>query len=121
MVDGDLDYYAPNILRAAGAAIREEAGKWDRLSGDMRKIADSTKQLWLTPSAFAVADPWAGPAVSIDQFSIYTDVHKLLCSLFDGATTEFAQLGGALRRMAAEYEKSDARTYINLTNIYKAQ
>ncbi|AVT30032.1 hypothetical protein C6361_11595 [Plantactinospora sp. BC1] len=118
---GDFEYYDSNILRVAGDAIREEAAKWDKMSGDMANVAGATKQLWLTPVAFAVADPWAGPAVAIDDFAIYNDVHKLLCSLLDGAATEFGQLGDALRTMAGEYEKSDERSYINISKIYKAE
>ena len=118
---GEFNYSDPKILRAAGDAIREEATKWDTMSTDMAKVASSTTQLSLTPLAFAVADPWAGPAVSIDQFSVYQDVHELLCSLFDGAATEFAQLGKALRVMATEYEKSDERAYIDIRGIYKAR
>jgi len=117
---GEFDYYDSKILQVAGDAIREEATKWDDMARDMRKVAETAKQLSLTPGAFMVADPWAGPAVSIDQFKIYDDVHKLLCSLFDGATTEFAQIGNALRAIAGEYEKSDERTYIDISKIYKA-
>ncbi|MFF5288878.1 hypothetical protein [Paractinoplanes globisporus] len=120
MGDGDFDYYAPNILRAAGDAIRKEAHKWDDMSGDMGKVASSAKDLWLTPAAFMVADPWAGPAVSIDQFAAYEQVHKLLTSLFDGAVTEFGQIGDALRKNATEYERSDERSYIDISKIYEA-
>jgi hypothetical protein len=120
MGDGDFDYYDPKILRVAGDAIRKEADKWDDMSGDMRQVRDSAKELWLSPTAFMVADPWAGPAVSIDQFAAYEGVHKLLCSLFDGATVEFRQIGDALRKNATEYEKSDERSYINISKIYEA-
>jgi uncharacterized protein YukE len=118
--DGDYDYYSPQALRAAGNAIREEAKKWDGMSDDMAKVASSAKDLWLTPVAFMVADPWAGPAVAADQFVAYNEVQKMLCSLFDGAVTEFGQLGDALRKNATEYEKSDERSYINISDIYKA-
>ncbi|AGZ42911.1 hypothetical protein [Actinoplanes friuliensis] len=117
---GEFDYYDGKILHVAGDAIRAEGDKWKDMSGDMAKVAETTKTLWLTPGAFMVADPWAGPAVSVDQFKIYDDVHQLLCSLFDGATAEFAQLDKALHKLAKEYEESDERTYINISDIYKA-
>lgn len=117
---GEFDYYDGKILHAAGEAIRAEGDKWGDMSADMAKVAKTTKELWLTPAAFMVADPWAGPAVSIDQFKIYDDVHKMLCSLFDGAVAEFAQLDKVLHTLASEYEKSDERTYINISGIYKA-
>jgi hypothetical protein len=108
-------------LRAAGDAIRALAGKWDTMAGDMKKVSGTIDQLWLTPLAFAVADQWAGPPVSIDQFSIYNDVHKMLCSLLSGAAVEFGQIGNALRILATEYERADEGAYINLNKIYSAQ
>lgn len=108
-------------LRAAGDAIRALAGKWDTMSDDMEKAAGTIEQLSLTPFAFAVADQWAGPPVSIDQFSIYNDVHQMLCSLLDGGAVEFGQIGNALRTLAAEYERADEGAYINLNKIYSAQ
>jgi hypothetical protein len=118
MPDGDFDYYDPGILRVAGDAIRAEGAKWDGMARDMGTVASTMKELWLSPTAFMVADPWAGPAVSVDQFRIYDDVHTLLCDQVDGATTEFAELAEVMPKLAAEYEKSDERSYISLNKIY---
>lgn len=105
-------------IRYAGDGIRQLGKMWEGMSHDMSKIAATTKELWLTPAAFMVADPWAGPQVSVDEFRIYEDVHQLLCKQFDEATTEFAELAAVMPKLADAYENTDARRAIDINKIY---
>ncbi|TYC01195.1 hypothetical protein FXF53_11940 [Micromonospora sp. WP24] len=102
-------------LNVITGALRDEGGKWLTLSDRVSAIRTVADQLQLDPSAFFIGD------ANADIHSMaYRDFHAFLVGVLAGAVTEFEQVGGALRRIADEYDHADAVIALDLNEIYTA-
>ncbi|MFG2062707.1 hypothetical protein ACGFIK_14950 [Micromonospora sp. NPDC048871] len=94
-------------------AVRDEGGKWLRLSDRAQLIKLAADQLHLDASAFFIGD-----ANVVLHSAAYRDFHRFLVGVLGGAVTEFEQIGDALRRIADEYDDADAVISLDLNQIY---
>jgi hypothetical protein len=97
-------------------AVLDEAKKWRDLSAKLSPIKGAVDGLTLDPSAFFVgSDPsFVGYSASYDAFQ------RFMSNVLAGGVTEFDQLGGALDKIAKEYDKADAIVSLDLNKIYTA-
>ncbi|WBB69350.1 hypothetical protein [Micromonospora sp. WMMD812] len=96
-------------------AVRDEGGKWLKLSDRVATIKTQAEQLHLDPSAFFIGDA----NVAIHSVA-YRDFHAFVVNLLGGAVTEFEQVGGALKRIADAYDRADEVIALDLNKIYTA-
>ncbi|WP_341720635.1 hypothetical protein QQG74_13570 [Micromonospora sp. FIMYZ51] len=96
-------------------AVRDEGGKWLRLSDRVEAVKTVADQLHLDASAFFIGD--ANVAL---HSAAYRDFHSFMVGILGGAVTEFEQIGAALRQIADEYDRADAVISLDLNQIYTA-
>ncbi|PZG02434.1 hypothetical protein [Micromonospora deserti] len=96
-------------------AVRDEGGKWLELSDRVAAVKTAAEQLHLDVSAFFIGD-----ANALIHSMAYRDFHSFLVDILGGAVTEFEQIGGALRRIADEYDRADKIISLDLNKIYSA-
>ena len=94
-------------------ALRQEAKKWLELSDAMQTITGNVGRLTLDESAF-----WCGDPISVAVAPVYTYYQQFVQARCGEGATEFADIGGALRRAADAYEGSDQVSAATLTKIY---
>jgi uncharacterized protein YukE len=121
-----------NPFEVVPDALRIEAKKWRERSERMARVKSSVDRLELNASSFFIAGPFSaisGMAFEGIRASIhsgaYEDFHESMKTTIGGAVSEFEQLGGALEKIADEYEKVDAsnsaeleKTHINTGPIF---
>jgi hypothetical protein len=97
-------------------AVVDEAKKWRDLSGKLEPIKTAVDGLTLSPSAFYIGDGlnFLAHSQSYDSFQ------QFMSTVIGGGVTEFSQLGGALDKIAKEYDKADAIVSLDLNQIYTA-
>ncbi|MEU5908387.1 hypothetical protein ABZ780_28930 [Micromonospora sp. NPDC047467] len=96
-------------------ALRAEGGKWLQLSDSAAVIKAAAEGLSLDASAFYIGDANVGV-----HSAAYRDFHAFMVGLLTGATTEFEQVGEALRRVADAYDRADEVVSLDLNTIYTA-
>ncbi|MEV4410982.1 hypothetical protein [Catellatospora sp. NPDC049609] len=109
----------PTTTKVITDNVREEAGKWRELSDDMGAVKSNpvgNQGLMLGPTAFFIGptELVATAAHSSAYQTYYEHVQKLVA----GAVTEWEQLGGALDRIAAEFDRTDQTEKADLEKIY---
>ncbi|MEH0828821.1 MULTISPECIES: hypothetical protein [unclassified Micromonospora] len=104
-----------NELNVITDAVRAEGGKWLKLSDQVAAIKSAAEQLHLDASAFFIGD-----ANVLIHSVAYRDFHTFMIDVLGGAVTEFEQIGGALRRIADEYDRADKVVALDLNKIYTA-
>src|SRR5512139_2664978 len=97
-------------------AVLDEAKKWRDLSAKLAPIKSAVDGLTLSPSAFYIGDGFNFLAHS----QSYDNFRHFMSTVLAGGVTEFDQLGGALDRIAKEYDKADAVVALDLNKIYTA-
>lgn len=97
-------------------AVEVEGKKWNDLSDHMTPIKRSVDLLELHESSFYIG------MLTIVDAAIHAASHKsfqaFMSKALGGAATEFDQLGDALKKIAAEYDRTDEIGYINLNAIF---
>lgn len=97
-------------------AVVDEAGKWRGLSDSMEPIKTAADGLDLSMSAFFI-----GPNLDMAVYSnSYNNFQTFMVTVLGGGVTEFDQLGGALDKIAKEYDKADEIVSLDLNKIYTA-
>ena len=96
-------------------ALRDEGKKWLAMSDSIAEVKTAAEQLHLEPSAFFIGD-----ASVVLHAGAYRDFHTFMVRIFNGAVTEFDQIGAALRRIADEYDRADEVISLDLDKIYRA-
>ena len=102
--------------------LREEAGKWRDLAGRMDEINRNpvgNNGLALEPQAFFI-----GPTELVPtglHYKAYEEHYAYIRNLIAGAVTEWDQLGGAVDRMAEEFDRTDQTQKADLDKIYSAE
>lgn len=97
-------------------AVVDEAGKWRGLSDQMEPIKAAVDGLDLSLSAFFIGDGFN----FVINSNAYNDFQSFMATVLSGAVTEFDQLGGALDKIAKEYDKADEIVSLDLNKIYTA-
>lgn len=97
-------------------AVLDEAKKWRDLSAKLSPIKGAVDGLHLSPSAFFIGD---GFNFMVHSQS-YDHFQQFMSTVIAGGVTEFDQLGGALDKIAKEYDKADAIVSLDLNKIYTA-
>lgn len=98
-------------------AVVDEAKKWRELSDQMEPIKKAVDGLDLSASAFFI-----GADVSfVAHSNAYNSFQSIVVGALGGAVTEFEQLGGALDKIAKEYDKADEIVSLDLNEIWTAQ
>lgn len=109
----------PTTTKVVTENVREEAKKWRDLSDDMEAVNKNpvgNEGLKLGPTAFFI-----GPTelvATAAHSSAYDGYYEHIQKLVSGAVTEWDQLGGALDRMAAEFDRTDQTEKADLEKIY---
>ncbi|NUT31845.1 MAG: hypothetical protein HOV79_02110 [Hamadaea sp.] len=109
----------PSTTKVITENVRKEAGKWRELSDDMTAVNSNpvgNGGLDLGVTAFFIG-PTELVATKI-HYDAYTGFLTHIQGLVSGAITEWTQLGGALDRMAAEFDKTDQTAKADLDVIY---
>lgn len=96
-------------------AVENEAKKWRQLGDRMAPIHAAVGGLGLSVTAFFIGDANAG-AHSV----AYNGYQAFMQDILAGAVTEFGQLGAALDRVAAAYDRADEVVSLDLNKIYSA-
>jgi hypothetical protein len=97
-------------------AVLDEAKKWRDLSAKLAPIKKAVDGLTLAPTAFFVG---LEPSFMAHSQS-YEHFRQFMADVLAGGVTEFDQLGGALDKIAKEYDKADAIVSLDLNKIYTA-
>ncbi|GAA0735504.1 hypothetical protein Drose_19620 [Dactylosporangium roseum] len=119
MGDDGYDYYSAPAIRAATAAIRAEAARWDDFGDRMDAVRAGMAGLGIPASGFAVADV-SGTVSSADQSRVYEIMRVHLTTLFTDATAEFHEIAAVLRSCAEWYEDADDHSVIDLDALWHA-
>lgn len=109
----------PSTTKVITENVRKEAGKWRDLSDDMNAVNSNpvgNGGLELGVTAFFIG-PTEVVATAIHS-NAYNEFLGHVQTLVTGAITEWTQLGGALDRMAAEFDKTDQTAKADLDVIY---
>ncbi|MEV4481792.1 hypothetical protein [Micromonospora coxensis] len=102
-------------LQVITDALRDEGGKWLTLSDRIAVTRTAAQQLTLDSSAFFIGD-----ANTHIHAAAYRNFQSFMVEVLSGAVTEFEQMGGALRRVADEYDRADEMISLDLNKIYSA-
>jgi hypothetical protein len=104
-----------NILKVVSSELRIEANNWRKRSEDMKAVKSQIDNLDLGASAFFIGSPMSSGLTNIFNTmsasvysKAYAGFHEYMKTVTGEAVTEFEQLGGALDKMAAEYDNADA-------------
>lgn len=109
----------PTSVKIVTENVREEAKKWRDLSDDMGAVKSNpvgNQGLMLGITAFFI-----GPTELVStaiHSNAYNGYYEHVQKLVSGAVTEWDQLGGALDRIAAEFDKTDQTATVDLEKIY---
>ena len=101
-------------LRVIPEAVRAEGAKYVGLGHHMTKVKTSVDELTLTSGAFFVGNLQVSDAAA----KSYSNLHTMMAMIIGEASTEFHELGGALRKAADEYERTDGENADDLSKIY---
>jgi hypothetical protein len=112
----DYNYYTEAGIEAATDGIRAEAQKWYGFSDTMGTIKQAMEGLTLQPAAFAVIDV-SGAMTMTDQIGAYNTTQGWLTGLFQDATTRFDEMGDALKKCAADYDRADGQSALSFDQI----
>jgi hypothetical protein len=96
-------------------AVENEAKKWRQLSDKMAPTHAAVGGLGLGVTAFFIGD-----ANALAHSVAYNDYQAFMQDVLAGAVTEFGQLGAALDRVAAAYDRADKVVSLDLNKIYHA-
>ena len=114
----DHDWLSAESIETATDGIRAEATKWHAFSDTMGGVAQRLAGLTLVPTAFAVIDH-STLVTMTDQHGAYTATHSWLTGLLRDAAKRFDEMGGALKKCADEYDRSDGQSADTFDEIAK--
>ena len=107
------------------AIVRKEAAKWDEFADEIGPVRDAIASMTLEPLAFFVLDaitfatiPLRLPAPPEELARSYEDMRSFIEKLLGEAQTEFAEIAGALVKIADTYEQAEAVVELELDNLY---
>lgn len=107
------------------AIVRKEAAKWDEFANEMGPVRDAIASMALGPLAFFVLDaitfatiPLKLPAPPEELARSYEDMRSFVERLLGEAQTEFAEIAGALLKIAETYEQAEAVVELDLDQVY---
>jgi hypothetical protein len=109
-------------------AVRAQAKKWDELAARTGPARDYAHSAVLGETAFLIIDPtglaapltFENPIRAILLKEAYESIQERMATLLDQAVTEFEQIGDALIKVAAEYERAEKIWDVNLNDVYMA-
>jgi hypothetical protein len=101
-------------IRITTDAIRAEGGKWDGLGDEMARVKTSVDNLTLNESAFFIGDD----RISRFASQAYGGLHGTMSALVGEGSIEFAEIAGAMRKMADLYEQTEGQVVVDLGQIY---
>jgi hypothetical protein len=101
--------------------LRDEAKLWQEKADKAEPIVQAVRDTYLTAPAFFVGDLatlGAGMANAAFEASQYEQFRAFIEKCVAGAVTEFNQIGGALRAIADEYDRTESVNEIELRKFY---
>lgn len=105
---------APSVA-VVTRAVYDEGKKWKQLADKVEPVKAAVGSLGLSASAFFVGDANAG-----QHHAAYNAYQAFMAEILAGAVTEFDQVGAALDRIAAAYDRADEIVSLDLNKIYSA-
>ncbi|GAA3769718.1 hypothetical protein GCM10022225_65650 [Plantactinospora mayteni] len=109
----------PTTTKVITENVREEGKKWRDLSDDMDAVKTNpvgNQGLMLGATAFFIGQTELVATAMHSQ--AYNGYYEHVQKLVAGAVTEWDQLGGAMDRMADEFDRTDQTAKANLEKIY---